>query len=318
MTAPLPIPWPPAAARKKRWLIGVSGGLDSMALMHMLREAGFRDVVVCHLDHGLRGRESAADARFVKRWAEKLRFSVEIARIDLRKQMAESGESLETAGRNSRHHFFASIASKYRCKRLFVAHHLDDQAETVLWNLMRGSHGCRGMRELSELVMDGVLMEVHRPLLGIRKSDLRAWMEERKLKWREDASNLVNDVARNRIRNEALPLLAEIAKRDISPLLARAEQSDAALREVMDWALAKAELLDPQGQMHLGVVRDLPEALRVHAIANFLRSKGITNISGALLESCVSMLDPTSPASVNLPGGRRLRRRAGRFFVEDG
>lgn len=318
MTAPLPIPWPPAAAHKKRWLIGVSGGLDSMALMHMLKESGFRDVIVCHLDHGLRGRESAADARFVKRWAEKLGFSVEIARIDLRKQMAESGESLETAGRNARHRLFAAIASKYRCKRLFVAHHLDDQAETVLWNLMRGSHGCRGMRELSELVMGGVRMEVHRPLLGIRKSDLRTWMEERKLKWREDASNLVNDVARNRIRNEALPLLAEIAKRDISPLLARAAQSDAALREVMDWALAKAELLDPQGKMHLGVVRDLPEALRVHAIANFLRSKGITNISGALLESCVSMLDPTSPASVNLPGGRRLRRRAGRFFVEDG
>lgn len=316
MTAIQSIPWPPAAARKKRWLIGVSGGLDSMALMHLLKEAGFRDIIVCHLDHGLRGRESAADARFVKKEAAKLGFSVEIAKIDLRKQMAESGESLETAGRNARHRFFSAIAKNKRCKRLFLSHHLDDQAETVLWNLMRGSHGCRGMQEVSELVMDGVRMEVHRPLLGIRKSDLRAWMEERKLDWREDASNLVNNVARNRIRNEAIPLLAEIAKRDISPLLARAAQADEGLRKVMDWALAKAAVLDPQGRLHLGVLRELPEALCVHAIADFLKSREIPDISGALLESCVSMLDPSSPASVNLPGGRRFRRRAGRFFVE--
>jgi tRNA(Ile)-lysidine synthase len=312
------ITWPSAAERRKRWLIGVSGGLDSMALMHLLKEAGFRHVIVCHLDHGLRGRESAADVRFVKRAAEKLGFSVETAKTDLRKQMAESGESLETAGRNARHRLFASIALKKRCKQLFLAHHLDDQAETVLWNLMRGSHGCRGMQEVSEMEMGGMQMKVHRPLLGIRKADLRAWMEGQKLPWREDASNRVNDVTRNRIRNEALPLLAEIAIRDIAPLLARAAQADENHREVMDWALAKAEVIDPQGRLHLGAVRGLPEALRIHAIADFLRSNGVPDISGALLLSCAAMVDPTSPASVNLPGGRRLRRRAGRFYVERG
>lgn len=315
MTTPLLIPWPLAPSRRKRWLIGVSGGLDSMALMHLLKEADFRDVIVCHLDHGLRGRESAADARFVKRWAEKLGFPVEIAKIDLRKEMAVSSESLETAGRNARHQFFAACAKIYRCKRLFQAHHLDEQAETVLWNLMRGSHGCRGMREVSGMEMDGVQMEIHRPLLTIRKSELRAWMEERKLPWREDASNRVSDVARNRIRHEALPLLAAIAKRDVAPLLTRAAQDDENLREVMDWALAKAEVLDPQGRLHLGVLRGLPEALLMHTIADFLKSKGIPDISGTLLENCAAMLDPTSPASVNLPGGRHLRRRAGRFFI---
>lgn len=166
--------------------------------------------------------------------------------------------------------------------------------------------------------MDGIQMQVHRPLLGIRKADLRAWMEGRKQKWREDASNRVNDVARNRIRNEVLPLLTVIAKRDVSPLLARAVQRDAALREMMEWALEKAAVLDPQGRLHLGVMRGLPQALRVHAIADFLKLNGVTDISGALLENCVAMLEPMSSASVNLPGGRRLRRRAGRFFVEEG
>lgn len=316
MTTPLPIAWPPVAERKKRWLIGVSGGLDSMALMHLMKVAGFCDVIVCHLDHGLRGRESAADARFVKRWGEKLGFSVETVKIDLRKEMARGGESLETAGRNARHRFFASCAKKYRCKRILLAHHLDEQAETVLWNLMRGSHGCRGMRDVSTMNMDGMRMEIRRPLLGIRKLALQTWMEALKLPWREDSSNRVNDVARNRIRNEALPLLAEIAKRDIAPLLCRAAQTDEALRVVMDWVLAKAQIYDPKGQLHLGALRELPEALRVHAIADYLKSKDVTDISGVLLESCVAMLDPTSPASVNLPKGRRLRRRAGRFYIE--
>jgi tRNA(Ile)-lysidine synthase len=312
------ISWLDRTSRKKRWLIGVSGGLDSMALLHLIKEADFRDVIVCHLDHGLRGRESAADARFVSRWAEKLGFPVESGKIDLRNLMTESGESLETEGRKARHRFFAACAEHMRCKRLFLAHHLNDQAETVLWNLMRGSHGCRGMREVTEMEMDGTRMEVHRPLLDIRKADLQAWMEERKLPWREDASNRVNDVARNRIRNEALPLLSEIARRDVAPLLSHSARDDESMREVMDWALAKAEVLDPQGRLHLGALRGLPEALRIHAIADFLKSNGIPDISGALLESCASMLDPTKSANVNLPGGRHLRRRAGRIFVEGG
>lgn len=316
MTPHLSIPWPSTAERRKRWLIGVSGGLDSMALMHMLAEQGFRDVVVCHLNHGLRGKDSTADARFVKRAAEKAGFSFETEQIDLRDEMTKSAESLETTGRTARHRFFATCAKKYRCKRLFLAHHLDEQAETVLWNLMRGSHGCRGMREISTISMANTSLEIYRPLLRIRKSDLQTWMKSRKLLWREDASNSVNDVARNRIRNQAIPLLAEIAKRDITPLLARAAQSDEAMREVFDWALAKAEILDPQGRLHLGALRALPDALLIHALANFLKTGGVNGISDALLDRCSSMLDPASPARVNLPGGLCLRRRAGRVFID--
>jgi tRNA(Ile)-lysidine synthase len=224
--------------------------------------------------------------------------------------MEQSRESLETTGRIARHQFFAACAKTNRCKRLFLAHHLDDQAETVLWNLMRGSHGCRGMREQSTIKMGEVRMEVFRPLLGIRKSELQAWMEERKLKWREDASNRINDVVRNRVRNEALPLLTEIAKRDINPLLARAARADDSLREVMDWALAKAHVLDPQGRLHLGALRELPEALRLHAIAEFLRSNGAPGINGLLLESCTAMLDRTSLAETGRQvfRGRQLNR----------
>lgn len=312
----LELPWLASASGKKRWLLGVSGGLDSMALLHQLDEAGFRNVVVCHLDHCLRGGESAGDARFVKKAAEKMGYEVETAKVDLKRLMEQSGESLETAGRRARHEFFGTCAKRHRCKRLLLGHHADDQAETVLWNLMRGSHGCRGMREISEIEMGEVKMEVSRPLLGVRKCELKAWMEARKYKWREDASNRVNDVVRNRIRNEALPLLSEIAKRDVAPLLARAAKSDGETEELLAWAMEKADALDPQGRLHLGVFRGLPGALQVHAMVDFLKSNGIPNLDAGLIAQCVGLSDPASAAKVNLPGGSWLRRRGGRIFVE--
>lgn len=310
------ISWLFSASRRKKWLFGVSGGLDSMALMHLLDEAGFRNVIVCHLDHGLRGKESAADARFVKRAAGKIGYAVESAKVDLKRLMKESGDSLETAGRRARHEFFAGCARKHRCNRLLLGHHADDQAETVLWNLMRGSHGCRGMREVSVMEMGGMEVEVFRPLLLVRKRELQAWMEIRKYRWREDATNRVNDVVRNRIRNEALPLLADISRRDVAPMIARAVKYDEAQEELVDWVIGQVNVLDPQGRLHLGVLRSLPEVLRSRALLDFLKSKKVPGISAALLGRCQDMLDPSSPASVNLPGGARLRRRAGRVFVE--
>lgn len=291
--------------------------MDSMALLHLLDEAGFRNLIVCHLDHGLRGRESAADARFVRKVAEKMGYVVESAKVDLRSLMEVSGESLETAGRGARHGFFGDCSKRHRCKRLLFGHHADDQAETVLWNLMRGSHGCRGMSEVSAIEMGGVEMEVSRPLLGVRKDEIRAWMEARNFKWREDASNRVNDVVRNRIRNEALPLLADISKRDVGPMFARAAKDDEARKELMGWALGQVNVVDPQGRLHLGAMRSLPEVLQSGALLGFLKSNDVHGISAALVGRCLGMLDPSSPASVNLPGGARLRRRAGRVFVEE-
>jgi tRNA(Ile)-lysidine synthase len=292
--------------------------MDSMALLHLLEEKGFRDVLVCHLDHGLRGRESAGDARFVERVATKMGFRVELGKADVRKMMAEGGGSLETVARRARHDFFGECGKRYRCRRLLLAHHEDDQAETVLWNLMRGSHGCRGMREMTEIEMGGVAMAVFRPLLGVRKTDLREWMEVRGFKWREDASNAECDVVRNRLRNEALPLLDGIAGRDVSAMLVRAAEADRGLREIALWAAEKADVLDPQGRLHLGVFRALPAALRKEVMAGFLKGNGVPGLDADLLGRCAALADMEEKASVNLPGGGRLRRRAGRIFVERG
>lgn len=298
-------------------MLGVSGGLDSMALLHLLHEGGFRDVVVCHLDHGLRGENSKGDARFVKRVAEKMGFEVEVEKADVRGLMEERKESLETAARAARHEFFAECGKRHCCGRLLLAHHADDQAETVLWNLMRGSYGLRGMREVREMKMGGRKMEVVRPLLGIRKAVLSDWMEENGFKWREDASNAENDVVRNRIRNEALPLLGEISGRDVTGMLVRGAKSGEELRELVLWAVGQADAVDPQGRLHLKVLRGLPRSLQGAVVSEYLKAKGVGGISTNLLGSCIEMIDVESSASVNLPGGGRLRRRGGRIFMEN-
>ena len=312
----LAIPWLSDASRRTRWLVGVSGGLDSMALLYVLLENGFSDLVICHLNHGLRGGDSDEDAQFVKRVGEKWECTVEIEAVDLKAIFEDSGESMETAGRKARHVFFEKCARKHSCNRLLLAHHADDQAETVLWNLMRGSATCRGMREFTEMKMGRHLIKVERPLLHVRKAELSAWMRERGFQWREDASNAVNDVVRNRIRNEAIPLLSEISKRDVIPMFARAADVGADWEAMMDWALEKAEVLDPQGRLHLGALRALPAALVNHALVKFLKKSKVGGISHALVEECVSLMAPDGPPSVNLPGGGRLRRKAGRIFVD--
>ena len=136
--------WP----RKQRFLIGVSGGVDSIVLLRSLCEKGYKNLVVCHLDHGLRGRISTADARWVVRLAAILGLPCLTEKCDVRAEADVAGVSVETAGREARHRFFARIARHHRCPRVLLAHHADDQAETVLMNLCRGSAGlagrCRG------------------------------------------------------------------------------------------------------------------------------------------------------------------------------
>jgi tRNA(Ile)-lysidine synthase len=312
------IPWLAGASRGKRWLVGVSGGADSMALLHLLVAAGFRKLVVCHLDHGLRGRAAAEeDARFVRRVAGQLGLECEIGRADVAARMAARGESLETAARNARHAFFSECARKHRCRRILLAHHADDQAETVLWNLLRGSHGLKGMREEQRLVTEsGVVLELIRPLLGIRRAELVALLESQGHRWREDASNAEPIAVRNRLRNEALPLLAGISGRDPTLALVRGAADTEDLEALEAWALERAKVLDPQGRLHLPVLRALPVALQRIALRKFLQDGGLASPERDLIERGLSLLEVGNPAAINLPGGGKLRRREGRLWIE--
>lgn len=304
--------WFEDASRRRKWLVGVSGGADSVALLRMLVEAGFAKLVVCHLDHRLRGQASTEDARFVKRLAGEMGLEFEGGKVEVMKLAKEAGESMETAARRARHGFFRECGERHGCRRVVLAHHADDQAETLLWNLLRGSHGLKGMREVQRV--DG--LEFHRPLLGWRRDELRRWLEDRGAKWREDATNGEPVAVRNRLRNEGLPLLGEIAGRDAGAALLRLAGDFAELGEIREWVVGQANAVDPQGRLHGPVMRGLPGPVRRLVVEDFLRKAGVAT-SREVIGAVARLFDEGAVTSVvNLPGGRTFRRRQGRGWVE--
>lgn len=309
-------PWFTSAPKRRRYLVGVSGGADSIALLHLLVEHGFRDLIVCHLDHRLRGKDSTGDARFVEKVAKQLGLSFELGRTDVATLARENGQSLETAGREARHAFFAECAKKHRCPRVLLAHHADDRAETALWNLLRGSHGVKSIRPEQTIRANGRALELIRPLLDMRRNELRDYLTKRDIVWREDSTNAEGIAIRNRLRLEALPLLEAIAGRDVVPSLLRAVDASLDQESITAWALEQANAIDPQGRLHLPALRALPEAIQRAAIHRYLSDHHIPTLDRDLLDRALALLDPANPAVLNLPGGRHLRRRAGRLFVE--
>jgi len=310
---PHEIPWLESAPKRGRWLVGVSGGADSVALLHLMTHAGFRNLVVCHLDHRLRGRAAAGDARFVKALAAKLGHDHEGGAADVAGMMDH--ESLETAARRARHVFFADCALKWKCRRLVLAHHADDQAETVLWNLLRGSHGIKGMKSVKTMKVGRIVLEIHRPLLDTRRADLVCWLHENNLKWREDATNTEPFAIRNRLRNEAIPLLDAITGRDAVASLTSLTHDANEAREISDWAVRHAKALDPAGRIHLPALRGLPHPLRSAVVAEFLRTHGV-EVSREIVARCLTVTDADGPRATNLPGNRVMRRRAGRMWID--
>src|SRR6266404_3314420 len=127
---------------KALYLVGVSGGRDSIALLHWLIEVGYENLIVCHLDHRLRGRSSQADARFVEKLAAKYHVDCELGSANVPTEAKKKKMSIETAAREARYSFFAKVAKRRRCDTIFLAHHADDLVETFLINLFRCASGC--------------------------------------------------------------------------------------------------------------------------------------------------------------------------------
>src|SRR3569623_439217 len=207
----------------KRCLIGVSGGRDSVALLHVLHGLGYRKLVVCHMNHGLRGRASGQDALFVRRLAKRLGLAFESMKADVAALARECGESLETTGRAVRLEFFAAMARKHRCPRVFLAHHADDQAETVLMRVLRGtgSGGLAGMAEETPVRMGRTRRTLLRPLLNVRRRQIDEFVNTGRIKFREDATNAETVATRNRLRHALLPLISAALAKDVAPMLTR-------------------------------------------------------------------------------------------------
>ena len=302
-------------SKRRRYLLGISGGRDSVALLHLLLDAGFRNLVLCHLNHSLRGAESGKDAALVRRLAKKHGLACEIGRTDVPALMAKNGESMELAARNARHQFFADCARKHRCNRILIAHHADDQAETILFNLLRGSYGLKGMRFWAVHQVGSHELHFLRPLLEVPREEINGYLVANKVSYRDDASNAECSTTRNQLRNEAMPLLNQIMGREIRPAILRAAASSRQQQEAIANMLEALKLTDPQGRLFLPKLAVLSPALQSSAIHSYLKEHGIPDISHELLARCTSLIDDQSVAKLNLPGGRFLRRKEKRIFI---
>ena len=300
----------------ERYLIGVSGGRDSVALLHWLISLGYKRLIICHLNHRLRGRSSDADARFVEKLAAKYQTDFELGSADVRALAKKNMMSVETAAREARYAFFAKVARRHRCHTIFLAHHADDLVETFLFNLMRGAGltGLTAMRDVSRRDLnDSKLLMIVRPLLSVWRSDIDKYVREHQLRFRDDATNKNLAPTRNRVRNRIIPYLENMLGRNVRQNIWRTAIIAA---EEENWI--ESELPDAT-EANLSVVklRTLPIALQRRAILKWLRAHNISEIGFDVVERVRSLVDREARmAKVNLPRDRHARRRAGRIFIE--
>lgn len=304
----------------RRCLVGVSGGRDSVALLHVLHGLGYQKLVVCHVNHGLRGRASGQDALFVQRLAQRLGLAFEGMKADVAALAGERAESLETTGRAVRLEFFAAMARKHRCPRVFLAHHADDQAETVLMRVLRGTGlgGLMGMLEETPVRVGKTQIILLRPLLNVRRRQIDEFVKARRIKFREDATNAETVATRNRVRHGLLPLVSATLEKDVTPMLirlARIARRDEDLLASMS-ANFEEEVRDEDGSLMLTPdFKAAHPALQHRVMLAWLRQQKVPDLSQDHVEQAVRLITELEPARTNLPGNLQLRRKAGRLRV---
>lgn len=284
-------------------LAGVSGGADSVALLHLLLLRGCR-VTAVHVNHGLRGESSDGDERFVRALCEELGVACKAYRAVPPEHPGEGW------AREARYGFFLQAARETGCHALVLAHHRDDQAETMLLHLLRGAGltGLAGMAAESE--RDG--LHIFRPLLGFSRQQLRDALTEDGQTWREDESNADTRYLRNAVRHELLPMMERMAPG------ASGRIADAAwlLRREEDAMQAEAETALAACTGHTAdiwwaraaALQHLPEALQVRVLRGlWMRAAGSGmeehGLSMAQTEGLTALVNAGAGARCNLPGG---------------
>ena len=275
----------------------VSGGADSMALLwglYLLREELELTVSAAHFNHRLRGAESDADEQFVREFCDRFEIPLSVGSA----QIKPGKKGLEAAAREARYGFLKSLPGK-----LATAHTADDNAETVLMHLVRGT-GLKGLGGIAPV--SGRLI---RPMLNITRRQVEAFLEEYHIPHIEDSSNAGDAFLRNRLRHQVMPLLQAENPRlaeNVSAMAQRLRYDEQALAELADFdALPKVEQL-----------RQLAPAVRSRMLERFLKENGVREPEAqhiALAESLV--FSPKPSASAEFPGGVRVSRNYDRLEV---
>ncbi len=305
-----------------RVAVAVSGGADSVALLLLLLELrGELGIVlsVAHVNHKLRGEESDEDERFVAELARRhdLEFLVRAAPVD-----RERGSGIEAAARALRYDFFRELAGRdptdsrnprtsgAPVRKIATAHTLDDQAETVLLRMFRGT-GIRGLAGIHpRLVLENEgheFGEVIRPLLELHRADLQEFLRARGQAWREDSSNRDASFLRNRVRLAVLPVLKEsFGEAAVANL---ADLAEIARAEEEHWECGHPEILAAEGGLKVASLVKLPLAAQRRLVRDWLEANaGAGSVSFRVIEDLLQLAAGAAGRTLELPGGRILRR----------
>ena len=305
------------AAGASSLVVAVSGGPDSMALLHALLRLRDRlrlELRGAHLDHGLRGEAGAADAAFVADVFSAAGVEHDVETSDVAVYRAARRLSPEQAAREVRYSFLTRVCREHGADAVALGHTADDQAETVLMHILRGSGltGLRGMEASSTRPVDGAEVRFVRPLLGLTRADTEAYCGALGLRPRADESNRSPEFTRNRVRNELLPLLEELnpAIRDALLRLSNAAARELAFLDAEAdriWADA-AEARDDSVALDRRAADRLAPALKTHLLRRAVGAvKGdMEGLHLRHVDDMTRLLGGPAGRTIDLPGGLRF------------
>lgn len=290
-------------------VVGISGGYDSVCLLHILFSISSElnlKLYPVHINHMLRGEEALRDENFVKNFCSSIGIDLHVKKIDVAKKSLQDKISIEEAGRNARYEVFNSVAEKMSAAKIAVAHSRNDQAETILMRIIRGT-GLEGLKGM-EYKRDNII----RPLLDIDRTQIESYVNENGLEAITDSSNLHTDYFRNRIRLNVLPEINKAARIDITENLLRLSKivvaDDDFLRYNAELYYEKAIIAEGFGYVEL----DLAELARMHQAIKgrvlrmaILSSCGsITGLGYVHIEKLLSLIENgRTGARVDIPLG---------------
>ena len=300
-------------------IVALSGGADSCALLHILLSLGHppSKITACHLNHCLRGMEADADEQFCRELAASYGTCFESRCLDVKALAKSSRCCLEDAGRRARHTFLEEMRQKYHATAIALAHHADDQAETLLMRLIRGA-GLSGLSAMSW--RNGRMV---RPMLDISRAEIEDYLQENDLQFREDSSNSDTAFLRNRIRHQLLPLLEEfnpaIRRRlaATAALLSDEEELLAAITAEQFIALAERQEgrvtfdINVLDELHPAMQRRLIRQAAGHVTGNLL------NLTQKHINDVAALILPGRPnRRISLHGSLVAQRQYDQLIVE--
>jgi len=300
--------------REGRYLLGLSGGADSVALLLMLmpgvKQGGIR-LSAIHVNHGLRAAESDEDEQFCRKLCEKNGIPIRCFRADL------AGRTDEAAAREARYAFFRKQYQEEKADALILAHHADDQAETFLMRLLRGAgpDGLECMKD--EETVNGIL--ILRPMLGMRREEIRKALREDGVSWREDSSNTDISYLRNRIRKEVIPAMERISESAVGKICRSAALIRADNDTLNEEARAILQEAAADRRLNAETLTSKPTALRRRVLRIWWNTQAPALKEHALSCEQTDALDRLLTAGkgkINLPGGKHAVRSGRYLFLQ--